>query len=129
MPEACALADRDSEKFYFDSLSYSFLGKRTQRFLENFQLSRVFPSFSEESMAVCLRKRLVCFSFPRRRMEGKGGEIRRVHIIYFLSRMGRIEHPHLIRVNHVNRSGVHLKGFLSFFDRIEIFENLQLFFV
>ncbi|XXG64193.1 hypothetical protein AAC387_Pa05g2205 [Persea americana] len=42
-------------------------------------------------------------------MEAKGGEIRRVHIIYFLSRMGRIEHPHLIRVNHMNRSGVHLR--------------------
>ncbi|KAI3935960.1 hypothetical protein MKX01_021911 [Papaver californicum] len=47
-------------------------------------------------------------------MEGKvgggaGGEIRRVHIIYFLSRMGRVEHPHLIRVYHLSRNGVHLR--------------------
>ncbi|KAI3993934.1 hypothetical protein MKX01_002947 [Papaver californicum] len=47
-------------------------------------------------------------------MEGKvgggvGGEIRRVHIIYFLSRMGRVEHPHLIRVHHLSRKGVHLR--------------------
>ncbi|RZC82837.1 hypothetical protein C5167_045626 [Papaver somniferum] len=47
-------------------------------------------------------------------MEGKvgggvGGEIRRVHIIYFLSRMGRVEHPHLIRVHHLSKNGVHLR--------------------
>ncbi|KAF9609174.1 hypothetical protein IFM89_013564 [Coptis chinensis] len=51
-------------------------------------------------------------------MEGKGevgndgresGEVRRVHIIYFLSRMGRVEQPHLIRVHHVSRNGIHLK--------------------
>ncbi|KAA8515740.1 hypothetical protein F0562_018649 [Nyssa sinensis] len=49
----------------------------------------------------------------RRRMEapghGGGGEVRRLHIIYFLSRKGRIEHPHLIRVHHLSRNGVHLR--------------------
>ncbi|KAI3858634.1 hypothetical protein MKW92_038139 [Papaver armeniacum] len=40
---------------------------------------------------------------------GGGGEIRRVHIIYFLSRMGRVEHPHLIRVHHLSKNGVHLR--------------------
>ncbi|XP_057990893.1 protein SOSEKI 1 [Hevea brasiliensis] len=38
-----------------------------------------------------------------------GGEVRRLHIIYFLSHMGRVEHPHLIRVHHLNRNGVHLR--------------------
>ncbi|XP_028799766.1 protein UPSTREAM OF FLC-like isoform X1 [Neltuma alba] len=39
-----------------------------------------------------------------------GGEIRRLHIIYFLSRSGcRIEHPHLIRVHHLARNGVYLR--------------------
>lgn len=39
------------------------------------------------------------------------GEVRRVHIIYFLSHnLGRIEHPHLIRVHHSNRNGVYLRG-------------------
>lgn len=39
-----------------------------------------------------------------------GGEIRRLHIIYFLSRLGgRIEHPHLIRVHHLARNGVYLR--------------------
>ncbi|KAG8646389.1 protein SOSEKI 1 isoform X2 [Manihot esculenta] len=38
-----------------------------------------------------------------------GGEVRRLHIIYFLSHMGRIEHPHLIRVHHLNRNGVYLR--------------------
>ncbi|XP_077213195.1 UPSTREAM OF FLC protein (DUF966) isoform X2 [Tasmannia lanceolata] len=42
-------------------------------------------------------------------MEDKGGEVRRIHIVYFLSRMGRIEHPHLIRVHHLNRNGVRLR--------------------
>ncbi|CBI18662.3 unnamed protein product, partial [Vitis vinifera] len=42
-------------------------------------------------------------------MEGKGGEVRRLHIIYFLSRMGRVEQPHLIRVHHLNRNGVYLR--------------------
>ncbi|KAL5760595.1 hypothetical protein ACOSP7_019109 [Xanthoceras sorbifolium] len=49
----------------------------------------------------------------KRRMEGKGngsaGEVRRVHIIYFLSRMGRVEHPHLLRVLHLTRNGVYLR--------------------
>ena len=43
-------------------------------------------------------------------MEAKGGEVRRLHIIYFLSHMGRVEHPHLIRVHHFNRNGVFLRG-------------------
>ncbi|XP_071740859.1 protein SOSEKI 1-like [Rutidosis leptorrhynchoides] len=38
-----------------------------------------------------------------------GGEVRKVHIIYFLSHKGRIEHPHLIRVHHVSHNGVRLK--------------------
>ncbi|KDP20371.1 hypothetical protein JCGZ_05254 [Jatropha curcas] len=39
----------------------------------------------------------------------KGGEVRRLHIIYFLSRLGRIEQPHLIRVHHLYRNGVYLR--------------------
>ncbi|KAI4333223.1 hypothetical protein L6164_018059 [Bauhinia variegata] len=42
-------------------------------------------------------------------MEAKGGEVRRLHIIYFLSRMGRIEQPHLIRLHHQARTGVYLR--------------------
>ncbi|KAL8192206.1 hypothetical protein R6Q57_027873 [Mikania cordata] len=38
-----------------------------------------------------------------------GGEVRKIHIVYFLSRKGLIEHPHLIRVHHLSRTGVHLK--------------------
>ncbi|KAK0573082.1 hypothetical protein LWI29_002758 [Acer saccharum] len=55
------------------------------------------------------------FRRRRRRMEGvvkvNGGvgEVRRVHIIYLLSRMGRIEHPHLLRVHHLTRNGVYLR--------------------
>ncbi|XXG56374.1 hypothetical protein AAC387_Pa03g3796 [Persea americana] len=45
----------------------------------------------------------------KRKMESKRVEVRRLHIIYFLSRMGKVEHPHLIRVHHMNRSGVHLR--------------------
>ncbi|KAK2988075.1 hypothetical protein RJ640_002016, partial [Escallonia rubra] len=45
-----------------------------------------------------------------RLMEAQGGgEVRRVHIIYFLSRKGRSEHPHLIRVHHLSRNGVRLR--------------------
>ncbi|XP_073224416.1 protein SOSEKI 1 isoform X2 [Cicer arietinum] len=43
-------------------------------------------------------------------MESKGGEVRRLHIIYFLSHMGgHAEHPHLIRVLHLARNGVFLR--------------------
>lgn len=43
-------------------------------------------------------------------METKGGEVRRLHIIYFLSHMGgHAEHPHLIRVLHLARNGVYLR--------------------
>ncbi|CAK7331712.1 unnamed protein product [Dovyalis caffra] len=41
---------------------------------------------------------------------GAGGEVRRIHIIYFLSHnLDRFEHPHLIRVHHLNRNGVYLR--------------------
>ncbi|CAK9144788.1 unnamed protein product [Ilex paraguariensis] len=40
---------------------------------------------------------------------GGGGQVRRLHIIYLLSRNGRIEHPHLVRVHHLSRNGVRLK--------------------
>ncbi|XP_027101862.1 protein SOSEKI 1-like [Coffea arabica] len=47
----------------------------------------------------------------RRLMESNqvGAEVRRIHVIYFLSRKGRIEQPHLIRVHHLSRNGVHLR--------------------
>ncbi|KAF4368147.1 hypothetical protein G4B88_025069 [Cannabis sativa] len=41
--------------------------------------------------------------------QGKCGEIRRLHIIYFLTHLGRSEHPHLIRVHHLTRTGVYLR--------------------
>ncbi|CAH9095687.1 unnamed protein product [Cuscuta europaea] len=36
-------------------------------------------------------------------------EVRKLHIIYFISRKGRTEHPHLFRVHHLSRHGVHLR--------------------
>ncbi|KAL3537271.1 hypothetical protein ACH5RR_000637 [Cinchona calisaya] len=50
-------------------------------------------------------------NMKRRLMENNqvGAEVRRIHVIYFLSRKGRIEHPHLIRVHHLSRNGVHLR--------------------
>ncbi|KAI3448958.1 hypothetical protein Pfo_005623 [Paulownia fortunei] len=43
-------------------------------------------------------------------MEAQGGaEVRRLHIVYFLSRKGRAEHPHLIRVHHLSKNGVRLR--------------------
>ncbi|KAJ8753044.1 hypothetical protein K2173_011812 [Erythroxylum novogranatense] len=43
-------------------------------------------------------------------MEAKVGiEVRRLHIIYFLSHMGSVEHPHLIRIHHLNRNDVFLR--------------------
>lgn len=50
-----------------------------------------------------------------RKMEAKGGggggrgEVRKIHIIYFLSRKGRVEHPHLIKVHHLSKNGVRLR--------------------
>ncbi|XP_058225153.1 protein SOSEKI 1 isoform X2 [Rhododendron vialii] len=40
---------------------------------------------------------------------GGSGEMRKIHIIYFLSRKGRTEHPHLIKVHHLSRNGVRLR--------------------
>ncbi|KAL5720543.1 hypothetical protein ACHQM5_013208 [Ranunculus cassubicifolius] len=42
-------------------------------------------------------------------MEDGGGEVRRLNIIYFLSRLGKMEHAHLFRVQHCNRSGIRLR--------------------
>ncbi|EEC71582.1 hypothetical protein OsI_03955 [Oryza sativa Indica Group] len=39
---------------------------------------------------------------------GGGGEARRINVVYFLSRGGRTDHPHLFRVNH-HRAGVRLR--------------------
>ncbi|CAA2956720.1 Hypothetical predicted protein [Olea europaea subsp. europaea] len=36
-------------------------------------------------------------------------EVRRLHIVYFLSRNGGVEHPHLIRVHHLSKNGVRLR--------------------
>ncbi|KAK6143104.1 hypothetical protein DH2020_023452 [Rehmannia glutinosa] len=38
-----------------------------------------------------------------------GAEVRRLHIVYFLSRKGCTDHPHLIRVHHLSNSGVRLR--------------------
>ncbi|KAF0917128.1 hypothetical protein E2562_016929 [Oryza meyeriana var. granulata] len=40
---------------------------------------------------------------------GGGGEVRRINVVYFLSRGGRTDHPHLFRVNHLPRVGVRLR--------------------
>ncbi|XP_062204952.1 protein SOSEKI 1-like [Phragmites australis] len=37
------------------------------------------------------------------------GEVRRINVVYFLSRGGRTDHPHLFRVSHLNRAGVRLR--------------------
>lgn len=60
-----------------------------------------------------------------------GGEVRRLHIIYFLSRLGGgIEHPHLIRVHHLARNGVYLRGgfclSLSLFLKLAIVMTYEL---
>ncbi|KAL6845253.1 hypothetical protein ACP4OV_024748 [Aristida adscensionis] len=39
---------------------------------------------------------------------GGAGEVRRINVVYFLSRGGRTDHPHLFRVNHRSRAGVRL---------------------
>lgn len=41
---------------------------------------------------------------------GGGGEVRRVNLVYFLSRSGHVDHPHLLRVHHLSRNGVFLRG-------------------
>lgn len=49
---------------------------------------------------------------PHKGAEGGGaGEVRRINVVYFLSRGGRTDHPHLFRVNHRSRAGgVRLRG-------------------
>ncbi|CAM0883359.1 unnamed protein product [Alopecurus aequalis] len=43
--------------------------------------------------------------------KGGGGEARRINVVYFLSRGGRTDQPHLFRVNlsHLHRAGVRLR--------------------
>ncbi|CAL9160461.1 unnamed protein product [Musa hybrid cultivar] len=38
-----------------------------------------------------------------------GGEMRRVNVVYFLSRNGRVEHPHLLRIHRRRRDHVYLR--------------------
>ncbi|KAJ6425020.1 hypothetical protein OIU84_025732 [Salix udensis] len=57
------------------------------------------------------------------------GEVRRIHIIYFLSHnLGCIEHPHLIRVLHFHRNGVYLRVGSAYGEKrenngVELVEN------
>ncbi|KVI00612.1 Protein of unknown function DUF966 [Cynara cardunculus var. scolymus] len=46
-----------------------------------------------------------------------GGQVRRVHIVYFLSRNGCTEHPHLFRVHHISRNGVRLRDIDSYSEK------------
>ncbi|GER48729.1 hypothetical protein STAS_25894 [Striga asiatica] len=47
---------------------------------------------------------------PRRLMEAQScSQVRRLHIVYFLSRNGKIEHPHLVRAHHLSKNGVRLR--------------------
>ena len=39
-------------------------------------------------------------------MESRIGEVRKVHVVYFLSRGGQVEHPHLIKVQLVALNGL-----------------------
>lgn len=59
---------------------------------------------------------------------GGGGEVRRINVVYFLSRGGRTDHPHLFRVNHLNRAGVRLRGkyVRPFFLHLQIHFHLLL---
>ncbi|KAK8949282.1 hypothetical protein KSP39_PZI005132 [Platanthera zijinensis] len=36
-------------------------------------------------------------------------EVRKIHVVYYLSRNGKTEPPHLFRVHHSTRNGVHLR--------------------
>lgn len=57
-----------------------------------------------------------------------GGEVRRLQIIYFLShRMGRVDHPHLIRVHHLTRTGVYLRGSNQYLSYIYASSFVQVF--
>uniref|UniRef100_A0A0D9V6G3 SOSEKI DIX-like domain-containing protein n=1 Tax=Leersia perrieri TaxID=77586 RepID=A0A0D9V6G3_9ORYZ len=49
---------------------------------------------------------------------GGGGEaMRRINVVYFLSRGGRTDHPHLFRVNH-HRAGVRLRDVKSWLTEL-----------
>ncbi|KAG2260303.1 hypothetical protein Bca52824_079597 [Brassica carinata] len=40
---------------------------------------------------------------------GGAGEVRRVRLVYFLSRSGHVDQPHLLSVHHISRNGVFLR--------------------
>ncbi|KAJ4895323.1 hypothetical protein Rs2_22117 [Raphanus sativus] len=40
---------------------------------------------------------------------GGAGEVRRVRLVYFLSRAGHVDQPHLFSVQHISRNGVFLR--------------------
>ncbi|KAJ0981599.1 hypothetical protein J5N97_009854 [Dioscorea zingiberensis] len=42
-------------------------------------------------------------------MKGRERELRKVNVVYFISRDGKVEQPHLIRVQQLHSHGVHLR--------------------
>lgn len=53
---------------------------------------------------------LACAMTPVEVPNAGGGEMRRVNVVYFLSRNGRVEHPHLLRIHRRRRDHVYLRG-------------------
>ncbi|KAG0485522.1 hypothetical protein HPP92_009370 [Vanilla planifolia] len=62
-----------------------------------------------ESIAFNLRISMEANTLGMETGRGGRGEVRRIHVVYFLCRNGKAEHPHLIRVHHLHRRGVRLR--------------------
>lgn len=51
-------------------------------------------------------------------MESRIGEVRKVHVVYFLSRGGQVEHPHLIKVQLVALNGLRLRDVKRWLSKV-----------
>ena len=51
----------------------------------------------------CVSSMLCCFIAA---MESRIGEVRKVHVVYFLSRGGKVKHQHLVKVQLVALNGL-----------------------
>lgn len=51
-------------------------------------------------------------------MESRVGEVRKVHVVYFLSRGGQVEHPHLIKVQQTALNGLRLRDVKRWLSKV-----------
>lgn len=65
----------------------------------------------------CIQRRASNLGLSRS-MDSRVGEVRKVHVVYFLNRGGQVEHPHLIKVQQTALNGLRLRDVKRWLSKV-----------